>query len=366
SAAIGCIAEHGGADERRLVDDQVIERLMVEKGPEGQFARVQVAEALGVLKDPFFKKYLMTLLDDSSPHVVDSAMHSAGRLAHRSFVPKLLERLADKRYRKGARESLAAYGDRIVGTLSDYVSDPSFDLARRGHLCRVLSRIPSQLAVDTLLSTINQVEPELRYHVIKALNSLRAHYPQLSFGHRALNGALLEETETYYAILQILHIGNRADDEGGKLLLRALQERIDQSFERIFRLLGLSYSQKDIYGAYLGITGDKKELNASAVEFLDNVLKKEVKRFLFPIVDSITVDLKIRKGQELFGIDIADRNQALEYLIKGRDPWLKACAIFAIRDNASSQLRELAKAGLEDPNPVVRETAILVVEQWAS
>ena len=145
------------------------------------------------------------------------------------------------------------------------------------------------------------------------------------------------------------------------MLRRVLQEKIDANLERIFRILGLKYSQKDIYGAYLGMMSHRKELRASAIELLDNVLKKDVKKYLFPIVDSITVESKIQRGQAVFGLRIKNLEDALEYLIRGSDPWLKTCALFKLRGTSSARLRDLARESLMDPDPTVRETAKLVL-----
>jgi len=360
SAAIGCIADHGSPDERDLLSEDMIRELLDEQGPDSEFIRVQVAEALRSMPGPAFKSFLRRLLDDPSPDVVNAAMRSAGQVGDREFVPRLLERTSDRRFRKGARDALATYGDRVAGTLSDYICDTSYDYTARSNICRVLKQIPTQHSVDTLISILDVVEPAMKYHVIKALNYLRANYPGLRFNHEALGSALLEETESYYTILQILNLGDRTDSDADRLLRKALEEKIDKNLERIFRLLGLTYSQRDIHGAYLGIVSRRKELHASAVEFLDNVLKKEVKKYLFPIVDSISMELRIRRGQELFGVHIADSDAALRYLIEGRDPWLKACAIFALGADASDELKNLARKSAGDPNPVVRETARLV------
>jgi HEAT repeat protein len=360
SAAVGCIADHGDSDDRDLLGEDTIRQLLDDEGPEREFIRAQIAEALGAIQDPAFKGFLRQLLDDPSTHVVNEAMRSAGQTGDREFVPRLLERISDRRFRVGAREALATYGDRVTGTLSDYICDTSYDFTARSNLCRVLKQIPTQHSVDTLISILDVVEPAMKYHVIKALNYLRANFPRLRFNHEALGSALLEETESYYTILQILNLEGRPDSDAEHLLRRALQEKIDEDLERIFRLLGLTYSQKDIHGAYLGIISKRKELYASAVEFLDNVLKKQVKKYLFPIVDSISMDLRIRRGQELFGVHIADPDAALRYLIEGRDPWLKACAIFALKKDSSAELKKLARQSIKDPNAVVRETARLV------
>ncbi len=361
SAAIGCIAEHGDAAQKDLISESLIREIMAGEGPESEFARTQLAEAFGSLNKPGYRGVLSELLSDPSPAVVEEAMRSAGRTGDRELVPELLERLADKRYRKAAREGLVNYGDRIVGTLSDYIVDSSLDFTVRSNLCRVLSRIPSQHSVDSLAAILDKAEPALKYFIIRALNSLRARYPDFKFAHSALNDALLEESESYYAILQILRVIGDSSDPGCKLLDRALREKIDQNLERMFRILGLRYSQKDIYGAYLGIIGGQKQLKASAIEFLDNVLKKEVKRYLFPIFDTVTIDVKIRKGQELFGVNLSDHEASMKYILDGSDPWLRACAIFSLKDHLSPNTKEIVKRCRDDANPVVREIAGLVL-----
>lgn len=361
-AAIGCIAEHSPIEDQELLEDDMIRALIDHEGPNSELVRVQIARALGRVQRSSFKELLGKLLSDPSPLVVSEAIESAGRTGDRRFIPQLLERVSDKKYRKVARAALASYGDRVVGTLTDYVRDRASDFATRSNLCRVLRQIPTQHSVDELISLLDHVEPAVRYHVLKALNGLRASYPDLRFGHGALNNTLRDETESYYAILQIIGMAGPADGDAGKLLRRVLQEKIDANLERIFRLLGLSYTQKDIYGAYLGIISQRKDLRASAIEFLDNVLKKEVKRYLFPIVDSITVDSKIQRGEALFGLRIKDREAAVAYLIRGSDPWLKTCALFTLRDHDSEKLRKLAAECVGDPDPVVRETARLVLD----
>ena len=360
SAAIGCVALYGGPSERALVTEPLIESLVSQTGEDGAEARAQAADVLGYLNEPRFHRQLLALLDDSDTQVVARAIDAAGKTADRDFVPRLIELLAETKHRARARAALSQYGDRIVGTVTDYIIDRSLPLPLRSNLCRVLGNIPTQHSVDTLIGAIGQVEPEVRYHVIKALNALRSRYPDLRFNSHAINGALIDETETYYAILQLLQIDN-GKDAGGQLLQKALSEKIDQNLERIFRLLSLSYSGKDMLGAYLGITGERKELKASAVELLDNVLRKEVKKYLFPIVDTVEIESKIRAGTELFGTLIRDRNAGLDYLLKGNDPWLKTCALFSMQGDVPAELRDAVDACRRDAHPVVKETADLVL-----
>ena len=130
-------------------------------------------------------------------------------------------------------------------------------------------------------------------------------------------------------------------------------------------LLGLHYPPQDIYSAYLGIVSMEKNRHASAIEFLDNVVGKNVKKYLFPIIDRISESIAIRRGQELFDFEIDSSDSALIRLIEGPDSWLKACALYCVKDTDSEDVRNSATKALKDSDPVVVETAKLVTARWA-
>lgn len=361
ATAVSCIADSGTAVDQSLVTPPLIESLLATVGPDRNYARRCAAEVLGLLRNPPYRAALEQLIDDPNEEVARTAIRSAGRTGDRGYVPRLLGLMATHRYRLEAREALALYGNRIVGTIGDQIIDPSVAGALRARLCRVLSRIPTQQSVDMLFGVLSKVETSLRYNVIKALNFLRSRHPELKFTHDALGGVLLDESRSYYAILQILDVGGASDTPADCLLERSLRQKMDANLERIFRLLGLRYGQDDLHGAYLGITSGQREPRASALEFLDNVLKREVKRYLIPIVDNLAVDLKIRRGDELFDLGIRDAAGALEYLIGGDDPWLRSCALYAAAGRRLPGLAALAARCAQDPDPVVQETARLVM-----
>jgi AAA family ATP:ADP antiporter len=141
--------------------------------------------------------------------------------------------------------------------------------------------------------------------------------------------------------------------------VRALDERLNLNLERIFRLIGLTYPAKDIYNAYLGIVSPRKDRQSSAVEFLDNVVGRNVKKYLFPIIDRISETVAIKRGQELFGFEVKTRGDALQRLITGSDSWLKACALYCVTEGDSEQVKQAARDAIRDPDPIVVETARL-------
>ncbi len=115
--------------------------------------------------------------------------------------------------------------------------------------------------------------------------------------------------------------------------------------------------------AYGAIVSQQEGIRANAIEFLDNVLQKDLKKYVLPILDHATVEMESLRGKELFGLQIESRDQALEQLIRGRDPWLKACALFSCIGTSSPLLGRLIEEARTDPDLIVRETANLVIQR---
>jgi hypothetical protein len=299
--------------------------------------------------------------------VVKETIISIGRMKDREFLPRLLHMLSDHQYRAEARLALAAFGDRIIGTLNDYLNDTAIDFSIRRNIPRVLRLIPTQQSVDALTDNLLRVVPELRSPIVRALSHLRAKQPGLTFNRETLKNALRHQAQVYYEVYQILQLyreqyGAREEDTRRTLLKRALAEKLVKSREQMFNLLALQYPAKDIYNAYQGILSDKKTLRASGIEFLENLLRKEVKEFLVPILEESSSAEMINRGRRLFKVKITDWEEGIKHLIRGDDPWLKACALFGVDISASNELKRLAEEMRSDAEPLVRETALLVLK----
>ncbi len=364
-----CIAENGTEEDKRLLDENIVKELITAEAEISETCRSLTARALGALNRPEYRKYLMELINDEKPKVNKTAVIAAGQTKDREFVQILLKKLEDKKSRKEAREALAAYGNRILGTLGDYLTDKSVNILLRRNIPKILSGIPTQETVNFLTSNITTIEPSLKYHLIKALNKIRSNYPDLNINKEKLNDVVILQTREYYETLKILEVQKKEKSPEDFILLeKALNEKLDQNLEEIFRLLGLWYPSNDIYSAYQGIISSKKALRASAVEFLDNVLNKNLKKYLLPIVDTEAADIAITEGQKLFDLSITNTNDALMSLIQGSDSWLKSCAIYYVSNKHPDDMKVLVeKAASDDHDPLAKETARYVLErEWGN
>ena len=65
--------------------------------------------------------------------------------------------------------------------------------------------------------------------------------------------------------------------------------------------------------------------HTAAIEFLDNVLERELKRIILPLLDE---DARLTQvARDVFGMDPMDATAALREIIRSGDAWLVACAV---------------------------------------
>jgi len=148
-----------------------------------------------------------------------------------------------------------------------------------------------------------------------------------------------------------------------RLLRGALKERINRSIEKIFRGLDLFLPHGDAYFSYLGFTSSQQDLRDNAIELIDSRIKGELRQTLLPIFSEYNNLDVVRKGREIFKLSSDPQTALSEAFFQG-DPWLKCCAIAAIRAEKIENLREQVRQSCDDINPIVRETAKWALKNW--
>jgi hypothetical protein len=94
-------------------------------------------------------------------------------------------------------------------------------------------------------------------------------------------------------------------------------------------------------------------VKASAIEFLDNLLSHDDKRKVVPMLEAEPVP----------GVELSVEGPWLLPVMRSRDAWLRACAIFNADPTVLVAVREQVEKARRDPDPVVRETAELVLRR---
>jgi ATP:ADP antiporter, AAA family len=269
----------------------------------------------------------------------------------------LLQMLTNASLRSAAIEALAAFGERIVGTLGDVLLDTTTPVQVRHQIPRVLRHIPTQKSVEVLFHALNEPDLTLRSSALKALNRIRETKPKLNYGRDSLTENIMKEARYYYEMSAALYpFRETHDTPAARILYETIEGRLKLTLDRLFRLLGLKYPPREIYAAYLSLSRPKTDEYIAAIEFLDTVLDRELKRYIMPLLDE---QARVpQAGRDLFGLVPSDMKTALRELMRSGDSWLVACAVATAAELKATELRTdiepLARKGGTEVGPVAQ------------
>jgi ATP:ADP antiporter, AAA family len=194
-----------------------------------------------------------------------------------AFIIALLGR--EDLHREATRV-LARAGDRFAGTLADHLDDPDepFDVRRR--IPRALAACQAPKAVGALTRALRDGRFEVRYHAACALERIVAHAGKRP-AEATVWAVVREEVKKSRAVFEAQRL---LDDDDDDPLADAVGRRGAQSLRHVFRLLGLVLDPKPLALAYRAVVGDDRQFYGVGLEFLENVLPKDVKQALWPLI----------------------------------------------------------------------------------
>ncbi|NOT33390.1 MAG: hypothetical protein HOP12_04380 [Candidatus Eisenbacteria bacterium] len=354
-AAVNCLAEFAPAPfEARLT-----ERLtrVLREGVRSD--RIAVAEALGRHPGPSAVHELLgQLLRDDDREVRRTALVSAGRVGRRVDVPLLIEALATREFREAAHRGLIAMGERVVGTLGDYLTDSSVSLELRQIIPRVLGDIPTQESVNAMFRVREPEDTRLDYRLLKAENRLRAAKAPVQFPRALVTEDIQRDVRQFLFALahyRVCPIGVGRDAE--RLLAIVLNERMEQALNRVFRRLALIYPAQNALAAYHGILSEQSRARGDALEYLENALAPEHRALVLPLVDDSGDAGRLALARTRYGFAIDSFEQSLKQILELGDPWLKAVALHVVGKRQHRDLLGDVERNLSALDTRVRETA---------
>jgi AAA family ATP:ADP antiporter len=355
-SAMAAYLAHPGEAQNLEAARKILEEMVGEEGEAGQKTRREAARLLGELPDSF-DPLLSRLLEDSSSEVVREAIRSVGLLGKEVLAPQLLKQFRDHVLHENATRALVAFGDSVVGLLSDRLGDPGAPAEERKEIPDVLAGIGTPAAAQALLDNVMAGDGSLRFMVISALNRLHRDFPEIPLDFQLLETVLAGEILGHYRTYQILEAitgaGSTEDLVGG-----ALSSSIEQELERIFRLLGLLYPGLDLHAVYLGLQSKDRAVHDNSLEFLENVFKSSLRVTLVPLLDGrVTPKERARLASQFVHTKVESREQAVNELVANDDPWLKTCGAYAIGSFRIKSMAKELESCLGHADPLLRETA---------
>lgn len=357
-AALVAFLARPGATQNVEAARLLLSRMADETGEPGQRTRLEAARLIGTLPD-LFEKELQALLEDEDVEVARAAIAATGKLKKRTLIGALIEKLAEPSLAEVAITALAAFGDRIVGTLRDYLTDEDLKTDVRREIPKVLQAIASPAAQAVLTESVLDRDVILRYHTITALNKLGQRHPERATDRKLIESVLAAEIMGHYRSYQVLGTLGASLDDDANPIAHGLRESIEKEAERIFRLLKILYPQYDMHSAHVGLQSNDPVVHDNAVEFLDTVLPPEVRAVVIPLFDrEVPVAARIEAANRMLGASLGDREQAIEVMALSQDPWLRSCAAYAMGEMRLTRFAAKLDEWAKDSEPLLRATAI--------
>jgi len=253
-----------------------------------------------------------------------------------------------------ARDTLESYGQDVVPVLTYLLADTSEQPWVRRHIPATLARIPCQASMNALVQALSERDGFLRFKVVDAIGAIRRRNPGLTFNTDAIEHLIHGETARYYTYLTLRHNIVTRDQEGERtLVVRALDDKLKRTLDRIYRELALLYPWKEVAAARRTIESGDVHARANAVEFLDTLMTGTVRKRVTPIIEDMPVADRVQHANSVLKTRPRDLEDTLARLVHDEDPVLAASAIHLVAERRiaplASDLEFLIQHGTADP-----------------
>jgi CRP-like cAMP-binding protein len=185
-----------------------------------------------------------------------------------------------------------------------------------------------------LVAALAEPDGFLRYKVIAALDRLRRSDAPLSFPRETLETHTLREGAHYFNYLSLYsNLINAKSLRSHDLLSATLEQKMERTKDRIYRLFSLLYPWRDIGAAQWTLSHGDSRSRASASEYLDNILTGQLRKRIMPVLEDMPMDERVKRGNVLLKTRPRDLEETLLHLINDDDQVIAAVAIDVVRQN---------------------------------
>jgi len=273
------------------------------------------------------------------PALLGAVTQSLALVGDESSIPFLIGRLKFAEDRPAARRGLVRLGAPAFEALENTLADVRVDRRIRIHVPISIAAFESGQAVTRLLSIIlGEQEGLIRYKALRGLGQL-ARESSLAIPVAPITDELkrnsLEYLRLFSARASLERESALAARLGVKLVCELLDDKIQQSLERLARLLQIMHRGDDIRSIFTALGSNDRRQRGQAIEFLDALIRgvgraaDDAASLLRLVVDDLPAEERARRASERVGI-FASAHDALEQLARDPDAVLSDLAAHAL------------------------------------
>ena len=377
-AALFCLARAArnnySLKQRYALQNRISKALDSLKHPGGNLLDTElIIEILGIANIQIFHKELLGFLKHPKPEIVRTAIKAIGTTHDLGLAKELIPLLDQKKYRPTLIEAFKEIGIQVLPLLRKNIQERLVPLTVIRFIPAAIQSFYSKEAVHHLLLVLTDKDLTVRLEVVRALSAIRTTHPHLKFNRYKVVSVIFDECRLHHQTLSAMHTQiiisyrNRSkskkeigDAERGARtsLLELLERRLESGLERIFKLLGLRYQQKDVAIAYEGLLSQKQEAQHNAIEFLDNLLTGELKRKLLPIIEDSALDISSEEELQKIKHKIPSELECFKLLLHGNDLKIKLAVLYLITQQKEPRYLPVVEEFVNDADPKIKSFAL--------
>lgn len=290
------------------------------------------------------------------PALLSAVTESLELVGDESSIPFLISRLPFAEERLSARRGLVRLAEPAFQALRRAILDETSARRVRIHIPRSIAAFGTPAAVTLLVALMTgDKEGLVRYKALRGLGQL-ARETSLVI---EVKPTLEELKRNALEYLRLFSARTAIEQDTGdkprlavKLVIELLDDKIQQSFDRIARLLQLVHRGDDVRTIFSALMGADSRQRGRAIEFLDALIRglgreaDDVAALLRLVVDDLPASERAARAAELVGV-FASAQDTLAQLSEDSDAILRDLAVHAItvlgkpRDSGVPSLAQL-------------------------
>ncbi len=329
-----------------------------------------ILDAIGNAGLVRFYNVIWEQLDSNNLTIQKTAILSASKTLDHQFITILISKLSVKETREAAISALFNYGEHIIDILVKKVKDDTIAAFHTVYAILVIEKFATQKATNSLMKLTEGTDHTVKIEAIEALKRLRWKFPNLIIKDRFIIDKVMDECHFYQNTLAVIHSQiiiqykkkashpeTKEENEARNKLIHLLERRLDLQLQRMFRFLGIKYPPHEVDPIINTILNGNEEQRIHAIEFLDNILDKQLKKELIPVAESILFDTSSEEKIKKLNLKVYAESECYQELLLIKDAKLKQAVLFLIDKTNNKKFLPLVELALKDSNEKVRAKA---------
>ncbi|NOY37429.1 MAG: hypothetical protein GXO83_07615 [Chlorobi bacterium] len=305
----------------------------------------------------FSSLHIQTALRDTDHRILREAISLAGRVKDTDVIPVLVDHLNKPETFIYAFNALINIGTDGLEHLERAFYKTELEVAVQRRIIRAVGKIGGEQAEQYLL---NKTGNHLRPVVLEVIRALKQCGYQPDSEARSHFFNLIEDSVRIFA----WNLAAESSIHGENVtpgFEKAIRDELNSSLNFIYELLSITYDPQTINHIRQNLEHGSAEAVNFALELLDLVIDEEIKPFLFPALNDISPDDKIRELQNFFPVNKTDV-ETLILNVLNRDAnfisaMTKTYALLNLIDHKPRKVYDDIIAQMFHPDPVLSELA---------